>query len=118
MKERYKNKDDLFRLLFFLFTYNRNGDLFHYVLNLLKLSNDQVIKMLDHKVKPTQQDTSPGAIKYHRVRIIQEVVKYNSLDGLKRLIAIITEKVFLQQVFINDDYNSNVLEKGTLYVFY
>ena len=68
--------------------------------------------MLDHKITPPSQQFASNASMYHRLRIFQDVVRFNSFVHLQRLIQIVTEKVFIQQVFISDDWNCNVLEQG------
>ena len=117
VQEKFKDMDNLYRLMYFLLAFNKNSDLCDYIISLLNTSNDLVIKILDHEVKPPQQQFSPGAIAFHRHRIIQDVVRFNSLNVLKKLIAMISPKVFIQQAFINDDYNCNVLESGTSFFF-
>ena len=106
------SKDNMFRLLYFLFVYNRNDDLHQYILSLLTVSDDVVIKLLDHRIKPPSEELRSDAIRFHKIRIIQELARYNSLPDLQSLITIITEKVFIKQVFINDEWNVNVLDSG------
>ena len=118
VQQKFKETDNVWRILYWLYAYNRNDDLCKYIISALNISNVDVIKMMDHKVKPPPQEYPKGAALYHRKRIIQQVVTSNQLQDLQRLIAIITEKVFIQQVFITDDWNVNVLEKGILFVIF
>ena len=100
------------RLFLFLFARNKNGDLINYILSLLSISSAGVIKILNHKVKDPHTAFGAGAYLFHRERIIQQLVRYNSLPDIKRLITIISQKVFIDQIFINDDSNTNGLESG------
>ena len=120
VRERFKDNYDLyFRLAYMLFVFNKNRDMTKYVLSLLKISPEIIIKTLDHRIKPPQQEVVSNnfRLQFHRERIIQQLVRYNSLQDLKFLIEIITEKEFIKQVFINDDYNINVLEQGIFWFF-
>eukprot|EP01084_Bolivina_argentea_P082326 149065_1 len=113
IKEKYKDNNDLiFRLCYFMFSLNKNKYLIDYLLSVLKITNEKVQQMTTYKYpKPTMKfGTKRNYITFHRYHLITQVIKHNKLAGLQKLVSIIGEKVFINNIFIDDDWNKNGLE--------
>ena len=107
------NFDNLYRLLYHLFAYNRNEYLIDYMLSCLDLSADKLIKIMYHQCPAPTYTVTGGSVKYHRLPFIHGLVhESSSIKILKKLHEIIGDTEFITQVFRIDDYNHNAVEKA------
>eukprot|EP01084_Bolivina_argentea_P162386 282624_1 len=114
IKNKYLNDNDQFyRLMFWLFS-SGTQQMIDFVVNELQISQLRIIKLMRYKYPKPKQDVELAAngIKYHSCCLVSNIIKKDSLTGLKNLISIIEEKIFFEQCFISDVYNINPIEYG------
>merc|ERR1719384_2401150 len=107
VKERYKDNNDLiFRLCYFMFVWNKNKYIIDYLLSVLNLSKEKLHQMMSYKCsKP-----NPNSLPYHKLGILDEVVNRSTFNALKTLVSFIGEQSFIDNIFINNDWNTLPLE--------
>ena len=117
VRDRFKvDNDDTFRLFFSLFIkINPDTSIIDYIMIVLKdifnKENGNIDKILKHKcIEPKEGTYYHYAPTYHRYKLPQIVVEKNTIQGLKKFVSIIGEKLFVEHVSINDDWNILPLE--------
>merc|ERR1712228_490360 len=99
IQDRYKNNDPMiFRMCFYLFTYNSNAHFTDYVLSALQISKEKIVQMLSYKC-PQQPGYKKGGIKYHQFTIIGRIISWGSFEHLQHLIEVIGEEAFADNAF-------------------
>merc|ERR1712228_8791 len=106
VQDMYKNNDPmLFRLFIFLFSYNSNPHIIDYVLFALNITKEKVIKMLSYKCSKLGRDTQ-----YYMMNILTAVAWTATFDHLQRLVAVIGEQAFIDNVFNRDKHGYDVMK--------
>eukprot|EP01083_Nonionella_stella_P039281 106840_1 len=118
IRNRYlSDKNQLFRLLYWLFARSSNEDMIDYVLSELKVSNQMIRKLLCHKyIDVNSMDYAPSHVhdggryyQYDKYRIIGQTIAENKIKILKKLIS----KVGVKSL-IKDDHLETVIECNKL----
>jgi len=105
VQDRYKDNDPLiYRLFLFLFAINTNPHITEYVLSTLQISKDKIISMLSYEC-PKQSENST----YHKFNILTGILGLGTLDHLKRLIDMIGEQAFIDNLFCRNKYQADVM---------
>merc|ERR1712228_1157764 len=105
VQDRLKNNDPMIhRLLIFLFAFNLNANITDYVLFALKISKEQVIKMLSYKCPQSGGDTT-----YHTKNILTAIGWTGTCEHLRRLVDFIGEQAFIDNVFNQDKYECDLM---------
>eukprot|EP01084_Bolivina_argentea_P194418 333567_1 len=104
VKDKYLNdKDELYRLIFWLFI-EGTEKIIDFVLNELNISNETLIKLMGYKYdakNDKNQYMSTSATEYQYCSILcQLVYRCNSLDRLKKLVSYIGEETLARYMFI------------------
>merc|ERR1712228_1021076 len=107
VQDRYKNNDPmLHRLFIFLFAMNSDPHIIDFVLSALQITKEKVINMLSYECPRPRQgnDTS-----YYKKNILTGIAWMGTLDHLKRLVALIGEQSFIDNVFNRDKFGCDMM---------
>merc|ERR1712228_286847 len=118
----YMNKESVklrFRLLYHVLIGCRDNDgMTDIVLKKFDFDKAEIVKLINYSYP---QDTGNeyykySPYKYDKHTIVGQVISENALNRLKKLLGLIGQKIFIQNVLISDDvYNRNGLEHAIVY---
>merc|ERR1712228_785507 len=104
--DRYENNDPmLHRLLIFLFAFNSNSHIIDYVLSALQINKEKVIEMISYKCPKLGGDKM-----YHPVNVLTAIIWIATSDHLQRLIDVVGEQAFIDNVFNRDKNDADVMK--------
>merc|ERR1712228_881732 len=107
VQDRYENNDPmLHRLLIFLFAMNSDPHIIDYVMSALQITKEKVIAMLSYECPRPRQGNDTT---YQKMKLLTGVAWMGTLDHLKRLVALIGEQAFIDNVFKKDKYNCDIM---------
>merc|ERR1712228_1152164 len=113
IKAVYMNKENdkiRFRLVYHALTGCKNDDIFDAVLKEFNFDKTEIIKLMNFKYPPPAKKFGYGEYKYRTLNIVGQVISENTLNRLKKLLSLIGQKEFIQNVLMSDGNNVNGLE--------
>ena len=111
MRDKFVNIDDLFRLLYHLFSRNRNIYLIDYVLSILNITKEKLAQVLAHTCSESHGDFDQGSQTAYRNFTIVGIMAFDgNVDTMKHLINIIDEDTFCDAVFMRDGWGDNAIQ--------
>ena len=116
IKEKYMNNDNnIFRLMIALYGTGEEEEMYDYILTELNITDGKLLQMINYKYIPdtnekTKFESSDSWI-FHRFSFFPRVARFvDSPIRLKRFIARVGKKVFIDNILNYNNWNQNALE--------
>eukprot|EP01083_Nonionella_stella_P146997 463063_1 len=106
----YSQKQQIYRLLIWLFAFNTDMDFARYVLTALNIPNGTVSNMMTFQYPSPTMTFDDTLYHYDRYIIFGRIAEWSTCNALKTLVSIVGEKTFLAHALDADDYDLNTLE--------
>eukprot|EP01083_Nonionella_stella_P146996 463062_1 len=112
IRDIYSQKQQIFRLLVWLFAMNTDMEFARYVLSEVDIPNETVRSMMTYQYPSPTKTFDKVTYHYHRYTIFGRTAEWSTFNALKTLVSIVGEKTFLAHALDVDDYDKNTLERA------